>query len=238
MFYHKTNFWFFYNGYKNIDFDVQVVQRPNIPAPVKKVSYIDVAGVDGGLTETDGTYEHIEIKVPMNFIVTPKENFWVHARKVKNWLSDSGELEFSDDPDVFYKVKNARLDSEIERIMRRAGSFSALFTCDPYTYFKAGRTLLPVSECELNPYRLSKPKYHIEGNGTCKLTVNGTDVLLAVNGDLIVDTTLMAMYKEDGTIQNNKSRCPYEKLFFNPGRNHVSITSGHILRIEPNWRSL
>ena len=235
---YRNMYWMDFNGHRNIDFDVQVVQRPNIPQAKKRVTYVEIAGRDGTLTQTDDTYEDIDIKVPLNFLSNINEHFMDKTRALKNWLTGSGELKFSDDIDVFYKVKNVYIDEDIERVLRRAGFFTALFTCDPYTYYESGRVPSTIEECRINPYRFSKPVYHIVGEGNCRLTVNGTHFDANIGQNLIIDTDMSLIYRENGQIQNTIARCYYPDFYLKPGENDISITEGFELRIKPNWRSL
>lgn len=233
-----NTFWMSFNEKKNIDFDVQVVQRPNIPAPSRKVSYIKIPGRDGSLTETDNTYENITFSVKLNYLTPRSGHFMNQARAVKNWLTGSGKLKFSDDNEVFYKVKDVKIDNNIERILRRAGVFQALFTCDPFTYLESGASELSIEECKLNPYYVSMPIYHITGTGYCTLTVNDESSVINVTDNLIIDTDLMIMYTESGVIRNNSAQFPYENFRFQNGFNEISVSEGFDLKIQPNWRTL
>ena len=103
-----NTFWMHFKENKNTDFDVQVVQRPNIPTPNRRVSYIKVAGRDGSLVSTDDTYDDITFEVKLNFLSNRHDSFMPQSRRVKNWLTGSGPLKFSDDNEVFYKVKDAK----------------------------------------------------------------------------------------------------------------------------------
>ena len=233
-----NTFWMHFKENKNTDFDVQVVQRPNIPTPNRRVSYIKVAGRDGSLVSTDDTYDDITFEVKLNFLSNRHDSFMPQSRRVKNWLTGSGPLKFSDDNEVFYKVKDAKINGNIERALRRAGFFTALFTCDPFTYFESGLLKSSIEECSLNPYYLSMPTYYIEGNGYATLTVNGTSSEVNVNSNLIINTDLMIMYKEDGTLRSNSAFLPYEKFHFQNGFNEIAISEGFDLKIQPNWRTL
>lgn len=231
-------YWISFNDYKNKDFDVEVVQRPNIPAPVKRIESIAIAGRDGSLTVSDGTYEDRIIKVSMNFLVAKKDRFMNTARAVTNWLNGGGILRTSDDPDGFWKVSHASIDESIERILRKAGVFTTSFTVNPYFFFESGSKLSSIEEARLNPYALSMPIYHISGSGNCILTVNGNPINTPVTDNLVINTDLMLMYKENGTPANNATRCEYEKFYLKPGINDISITSGFTLKVQTNWRSL
>ena len=48
----------------------------------------------------------------------------------------------------------------------------------------------------------------------------------------------MIAYRTDGTMQNTSLTGDYEDLYLIEGENKVSITSGFVLKIIPNWRYL
>lgn len=232
-------FWMRFNDNKNTDFDVQVVERPNIPVPKKRVSYVTIPGKNGTLTKTDGTYENIQFDVKLNFLTRVKESFMQRVRVLKMWLSGSGELKFSDDPEVFYKVKNVSISNQIERQLRRAGFFTASFTCDPFTYFESGRVKTDLEECKVNPYFECCPTYYLNGYGQVTLSVNGYQVNFTVDSNVIINTDLMIMYKESGELTKVNTIIDYDKLRFKNGYNELSMSGeGVTLKIEPNWRSL
>lgn len=231
-------YWINFNNIKNRDLDVEVVQRPNIPAAVRRVEYVTIAGRDGVLTVDDETYEPRLITVPMNFITKRGYDFMNKTRAITNWLTGSGILRCSDDPDGFYKVYDASVSDSIERQLRRAGFFSAAFNCDPYFYFDGGQIPISLEEAKLNPYNKCHPVYYITGSGNCTLTVNGNSITPNVHGNLVIDTDLMLMYKANGTLQNTNVRCKYKDFRLQNGMNEIAITNGFDLKIKTNWRSL
>lgn len=230
--------WINFNNIKSKDLDVEIPQRPDIPAAVRRVDYIQIAGRDGYLTVSDETYENRIIPVPMNFIVKHGLDFMDKTRAITNWLTGPGILRCSDDPDGFYKVYNAYVGDNIKRELKRAGFFTAYFNSDPYFYFNSGQVFLPINEAKLNPYKECKPVYRIEGHGVCTLEVNGNTVSPNVDGSLIIDTDLMMMYRENGLAENTNTRCDYPKFQIQNGMNDISITNGFNLKIKTNWRSL
>lgn len=230
-------FWISFNDIKNTDVGVEVIQRPNIPKPVKRVTHITVPGRDGSLTTTDDTYENIIIPIPMNYIVQDSEKFQEDTRTIKNWLDGNGVLRMSDDPEVFYKVKDVVLENDIERVLRRAGVFSAQFVCDPYTYFDNGTQELNISDCEQNQYKTSKPLYKLTGSGLVTLTVNGNSVTADVDNSFFIDTDLMITYDLNGGFQKANTRFDYSNFYLKPGSNTISVSGGGV-KIRPNWRSL
>lgn len=229
----------FYITYKDISnriYGMEVTTRPSIPAPALRGEYSQVAGKDGSLLLTDGTYDNIEIEVSLNF-VSPRVKWGDTYRRAKNWLSGSGILRMSDDTDVFYKVKACGIKTA-DRRAKNGGYLTATFICDPFTYFNSGATELSPTEVSLNPYYLARPIYKIKGNGNCTLTVNGKTMNAVVGQNLTIDTDKMFAYREDGTLQNTAVTGDYDDLVLLPGQNSISITNGFDLKIISNFRSL
>ena len=90
-----------FNGTTASSLGVKVSYRPDMPTPEKTIEEIVIPGRDGALIEWDGTDADVEIEVDMNFIIPP-DNWGYMFRRVKLWLSKTGNLRFSDDPDYFY----------------------------------------------------------------------------------------------------------------------------------------
>lgn len=226
-----------YNGISNKTLRAEVAVRPSIPAPTQRGDYIQIAGRDGSLLDTDGTYENIEIEIEMNLVSTRRSLWNTDMRQIKAWLKGSGELRFSDDPDIFYKVKACGI-GDIERRTYRGGDFTAVFVCDPYAYYVAGAKPMTPEEASLNPYELCKPIYRLTGNGTATLTVNGNTMTAVVSDNLTIDTEKMLAYTENMQLQNTSVTGDYEALWLPSGVNSITVSNGFALTVQPNYRSL
>lgn len=210
--------------------------RPSIPAPALRGDYIQVAGRDGSLFQTDGTYENIEIAVQLNYFRPPNE--WGDTyRRLKAWINGPGVLRFSDDSEVFYKVKASGI-SAMERKSRFGAVLEAVFICEPFQYHDSGTAELTPEMARFNPYYTARPIYYITGNGTATLTVNGYPMTAIVGGNLTIDTDRMIAYRDNGTLENTSVTGDYDDLILNPGENTITITNGFTLKVRPNYRSL
>lgn len=228
-------YWIDFNGHKNTDFGFMIPERVSVPAPVPRGDYVQVAGRDGSLLVTDGTYENIAIPVPMNY-VSRADKQGESFRRAKAWLRGKGNLRFSDDTDVFYKVKACAI-TENQRRTKWGSDIAAEFICDPYTYLESG--LIPITPGSIyNPYDESNPIYKITGEGMCTLTVNGKSITANIGQNLTIDTDLMLAYRTDGTMQNRVVTGDYNDLWLPSGNNSISISSGFAMNIIPNWRVL
>lgn len=224
-----------FNGIRTKTKGVAVTTRPSIPVPKKRVSFVEVAGMDGSLTVTDGTYEDISIQVSMNFIRSVK--YWHEtARDIRNWLNGPGILRLSNLFDWHYRVKAVIL-SDMENINRMGGRFTAQFLCDPFQYHDGGDSFLPRDECLMNPYYMCKPVYRVVGTGERTLTVNKTSWTLNIPGDhIIVDAEKKLVYDDSGANLRPYTKGDFEDLYLHNGVNQI-FSSGTVT-VKPNWRSL
>ncbi len=225
-----------FKGERCEDYGILPMERPNIPAPTKDREKIAVPGNSGILIMDNKRYEPINIPVEFNFLA--KENEWNEIfRRAKRWLSGSGELEFSDDAEYFYKVSYVDVDT-CERDSRRVGRFTADFTCDPFTYLKSGKFEYDRSEVLYNPYYEAHPMYKITGEGVCTLSVNGQEMRANIGQNLTIDTERMIAYRTDGIMNNTAVSGDYQDLYLREGSNQIEITAGFDLKVIPNWRSI
>ena len=226
-----------YNGTLASDLKMIIKERPNIPAPQKKYESIEVAGIDGSLIQSDGTYEDILIPISFNYIAS-KEKWMDIYRQAKQWLYSDGnrELVLADDPGYFFKVKRVEVGTN-ERTSLRVGNFSATFICEPYQYAKDGKLEYSPDNVLYNRYVTSHPVYIISGSGECELWVNGKSVQISVDEYIVLDTGKMLAYKND-VLQNTNVRGNYEDLYLQHGKNEMYITDGFTISVIPNWRCL
>lgn len=225
-----------YNGKTNQEYGVAVTNRPNIPTPKPTGDFVNVAGRDGSLYVWDGTYDDITISVSMNYVRA--EKYWQNTyRTVKNWIKGSGTLKMSDDPNWFYKVKQAVINSSNRR-KKIGNDIVAEFTCDPFQYLDGGQYPLTLSEALINPFHVAHPVYYISGTGDFILSVNNNEVSGNVNGIVTIDTELLLAYNQDSENVNNELTGDYEGLYLIEGTNDITITDGLNLTVQPNWRSI
>ncbi len=225
-----------YNNESCLGYGIIPVRRPSIPAPEERIEEIEIPGRNGVLVVSENLYNAISIRVEFNFM--SKSNEWAETyRKAKRWLSGSGELWFSDDHEVYYKVLYCKVTGT-ERTSRRIGNFTAEFVCDPYTYYKSGKNEIELESVIYNPGVTCEPAYRITGEGLCTLTINGYEFTANVGQEIIIDTNRMISYKNDGQMLNTDVTGDYAKLWLNPGDNSLSVTDGFLAYITPEWRDL
>lgn len=212
------------------------VQRPSIPAPIKRYNKYTIQGRDGELYEDTGYYEDIVITIPFNYI--GDVNDWFSKfRFYKKMFSSAKTLRFDDDEHWFYKVKKIDIGTNT-RNSKRIGKFDVQFTLDPYSYLIAGKDVIDFNETITNNYDVSMPIYHINGNGVCHLIVNDTVCTCNVVENLTIDTDRKVSYRADGTLQNTAINKDYDLLWLVEGDNTVTISDGFTLEVIPNWREV
>lgn len=225
-----------FDGEDSLQYSIIPVRRPSIPAPEERIEEIEIPGRDGVLTISDGIYKQIVIPVEFNFM-SRSDEWSATYRGAKKWLTGSGKLIFSDDAWCFYKVLYCKI-TDTERTSRRIGTFTAEFTCDPYTYYADGEKEIQVSGEIYNPGAQCCPVYRITGEGLCTITVNGNPFQANIGQEIIIDSGLMLAYKNDGTSRNTDVTGDYKDLWLMPGDNTISVTSGFSIFIKPGWREL
>lgn len=239
-----------YNNVAGREIAVALATRPSVPPPQMRGSWIDLGAVDGSMLSTDYTYENITIEAQLNF-VCPPDKVGIQYRRVKDWIRGSGELSFTDDPEVYYRVKAAQV-GEYSRRTYFGADLLAAFICDPYTYLKDGKyatskifnanntgTILSMR----NPGAVSHPVYCIKNGSSsisAKLNVNGNVFTVHRTDGIYIDTEKMMAYNASGA-QNFSTSGDFEGLLLAEGDNTIKITNNSLalkLDVVPNWRML
>jgi predicted phage tail component-like protein len=221
-----------YNDKTNLDVNLLVPTRPSKPSPVMQYEEVKVPG--GKTLYREKGYGDIDIPVSFNFM--SKYSWDKDFRIMKSWLLSkvNNKLKFSDDLEVFYKVNKVTIDTP-ERVMKKIGRFTAIFTCEPYIYIDENEREL--ESVLYNDYLITRPIYRIVGEGYLTLTINNKTIKANVGQELIIDTDKGLCYR-NGIVNNVALQGRYEDLFLQEGENTFSWTSGFKIYITPNWRCL
>lgn len=222
------------------DFGIFVASRPHIPSPERRVTYIDVPGMDSRLRRDEGTYGDITLSVECSFLGDPVSKI----SAVKSWLLGAGgaDLTFSHIPGRKYlaQVVNS-IDFEI--VLKITSHFVILFNCQPFQY-ATENTPITVSESTTltNPGTVKAlPNIKVIGSGAGTLTVNGQSVsFIDIDESVILNSELQETYKDTSTalVSKNSTKAGDYPVFL-PGDNAITFSGGITsLEITPNWRWL
>jgi len=227
-------YFIIYNEKTNLDVNLLVATRPSKPSPVMQYEEVKVPG--GKTLYREKGYKDIDIHVSFNFVSKSPERWDKDFRNIKNWIlrNKNNKLKFSDDLEVYYKVNKVSIETP-ERVMKKLGKFTAIFTCEPYTYIDENEREL--GKQLYNNYLLSKPIYRIVGEGYLTLNINNKVIKANIGQELIIDTDKGLCYR-NGIVNNVALQGRYEDLFLQEGENTFSWTSGFKIYITPNWRCL
>lgn len=227
-----------YNNDSASDHNLYIKKRPDIPAPEEEVKTYTVAGRDGILT---GDRRLLPVQINAEFAFMAAAGEWQEKlREAKEWLRGSGSLSFTDDGEWFYKVLSVKIN-ETARQLKKLGTFTAAFTCDPYMYRYDGleekkypkeKTVYTLT----NDYDECHPAYIVYGSGSRTLTVNGNAITVSGSGTMLIDTDRMiTCLNSTGGIANASMTGEYEGLYLKEGSNTLKCTAA--MAVIPNWRS-
>lgn len=224
------------NKYSMIENKIYIPSRPAIPINKKKVEYINIPGRDGTLTKFLG-YDDRPYKIPFNFY--EKDNIPERVRKITPILLGAKTFTFTDDLEMFYKVKNVEIE-DVERNLKRFSTFNVNCIIEPFDYLVDGTYKFEIINSEsifnYGSYE-SRPIIKVYGQGNIQISINAhTFQVNNVEGYVIVDSELMTCYKD--TVNKGNDMIGLFPVI-DVGENQITLSS-NITKVEitPNWRCL
>lgn len=224
-----------YNSYK--DFGLVMEKIPSIPTAEKIIKNINIEGVQETLTEEQG-YKNTKITINFGF----KNSDPGLIRAIKNWLMNfkDNKLRFSNDTDIFYKVKDVKISHIITKI-KTIKRVQVQFTLDPFIYYHKGLDVIEIvnSTTLISPEFAtnSMPVIDIYGSGDMVLNINNQTLYFRnIEEKITINSVLQECYKD--TINCNNKMCgEFPKL--DPGESTITW-NGTINKIiiTPNWRTI
>lgn len=222
--------YFTWKNISSLDKNIMVNKLPNFERPPANIEKIVIPGRDGFLTQDDGTYQGIVKTCECSL-----DNG--NIDDICSWLTGSGEVIFSNEPDKKYK---AVIINKIpfSKIIPTFHSFIIQFECMPHKYSIDNNVITlttPPATVTNTGTATSKPIIKIYGTGIINLAINGIAITITNVIDYVtIDSVLMDAYK-DTQLFNNNMYGNFPQL--NVGAN-VMNWSGTVTKIEiiPNWR--
>lgn len=216
-----------------LGYGLVVANKPIIPSAKEKINIIEIQGRDSGLTEKQG-YENKIITI--NFGIEDKQNLSAKIRSFAPYIIKAKTLKFSDDLEVYYKIKSIRL-GDIERQIGSIGRFTVIFTVEPFVYLENELISIEKNTILFNQgtYQ-SLPYFKICGSGDINVIVNNKTITLNGVKDYIeIDSELMQCRKGN---ENTSNSMIGDFPVFHIGENTISFTGATKIEINPRWRYL
>ena len=240
-----TEAWFEFKGIDSRDMGIYIAQMPTRGQPGMNVTRKSVAGRDGTLAYGDRTYKDISVSITCDARDATK------LRQIAAWLTGSGPLRFSDEPDLIY---DASIDKEIKRasiIAKMDGQrLPITWTCHPFKriYPDAAPITITASGTAIqNPGTApALPKLEISGSGDFAVTIGmQTLFFTGIDGGIIVDSELGDALTADAALLAN-DHVSGDLFEIQPGTNTISWTTGgeettgtvKKIVITPRWRCI
>ena len=223
--------WFSFNNRRSDEFSLIINQYPGIVSPNRRTEKIEIVGRHGHLTQDYRTYEAF----PLDFELTLMNSSVEMIREIMRWLTGSGELVLSREPDKYYiaRVKNA---IPFEQIFTNGfKTFKLTFECQPFAY-----ELPTLIHCQSGVTQIynhtnieSLPTLKVRGEGLQIVRINGEEITLTLDGYIEVNSELEIAHK-DGVYRNDKMIGVFPS--FNVGFNEIELPEGVTCDIIPNWK--
>jgi phage-related protein len=208
----------------------------DISPPVRaarRVRTVEVPGRSGVLHIDDGSYAPVTKTVGLGLVTLE------HLEDIHKWLSGSGTLVCSTEPERAYLVHQVE-EVSWNRIGRRLYQAVVRFECEPFRYLEPAAADIELTEPDTvtNPGTAwSEPLLVIEGSGDISLTVGNQVIsLTGITDEISLDCAAQIAFKDDTAMDSHISGS-FPRLL--PGENEISWT-GTIakLTITPRWRFL
>lgn len=236
-----TEAWFRFKGIDSRDMGIWLKQMPVRYLPGRNITRKHAAGVDGTYAYGDGTYNDAKVQMECDLRDETK------MAEVAAWLTGSGELVFSDEPNLAY---DASIDREFSRASitpKLTGQrFTVMWICHPFRRMipEAAPIVMTAPGEIRNPGTIySQPKITVIGRGDFSLTINmQTMFFTGIEGGIVLDCKLMDAFDTAEAIMIN-DRVYGEFFRLQPGVNYLSwiLEEGAAIQsitIEPRWRCI
>lgn len=225
--------YFIYNGIDSRMMDIIVTAMPPTVRAAKRLDSITVPGRDGSLHETDGAYDNYTKTIECAIKDRKKID------EIAVWLTGSGNIIFSSEPDKVYKVSIVNT-IPITQMMKTFQKFQVNFDTYPFKYsvntFDDKLTLTKASTILGKGTVHSQPVITIYAAGAVTLSINGIEYSLSnVDDYIVINSEIEECYKGDLNRNNIFTADHFPQL--EAGDNIISWTgSVEKIEIEPNWR--
>lgn len=220
--------------YKLRDEKVYMPSRPAIPSNEERIEYSEIPGRDGSVSYSDG-YKDREF--PIDFNAYDESNVNNKMRKINPIFVNAKTIRFTDDPNIFYKVKQMRV-ADKERPFPSLYNFTVDTTIEPFDYMVSGTYKIQAKNGDVienqGTYE-SRPIITVFGMGTATVSIGAYSFTIEnLNSSATINSEIFKCYKGNQNIGTQvKGSFPLLEV----GTNKIVLPSNvtHI-EIVPNWR--
>ena len=250
-----TEAWFEFKGVKSSDMGVLLRQMPTRFLPGRNYTRKKAAGRDGSILTGDGSYNDVSVRIECSVPDASK------LGAVLAWLSGSGALRFSDEPELCYDASVEKEYSRASILNRCEGQrFTVIWTCAPIRRLCPAAADITITSSGTSftaqGTYFALPRLQIYGSGAFSVTISGGGHSSSMfftgvpSEGIVVDSELMDALTMDGAGLLNRCVMSNSDDFFRiyPGTNVLSWglgsgdeeESGSITKIvlTPRWRWL
>lgn len=229
--------WFEFNGTRSDAMHVRLMAMPKRPIAAEQGEQIEIPGRDGYLWSPR---RDARAAISLSVDCTTEDGY--ASQNVSRWLTGSGLLRFSDDPNRTYQ---ARVCDEYAResmfLQFDKQKFTTTFACQPhrYLYPEADTVVLTSAGYAINPCTASSlPRIKVTASGAFSIYIGAFSADVS-GGSVIIDSELVDCFAADGVTLANSRVTMDEFPQLLPGGNAISwdgsVTS---VEIQGRWRDL
>lgn len=222
--------YFTFKGISSEDMGLRLISLPPPSRAEKFTEAITIPGRPRPLMKVRDEFTNFEIEIECIILDVTR------TRDIFSWLSGSGRLIYSDEPDKYYTAVSNRI-IEAVRVSDEIRSFTLAVECLPFAYAVDNDPVMLQEPGYINVSGTypAAPVWTIYGNGKITLNVNNASeplIITDTDGYIVIDTEAMFAYKWAGTskqalVNRTKNKFPLLAV----GTNSVSWT-GNVSRVE------
>lgn len=221
------------DGFPSTHWQLALKERPNISSPNKQMEVTSVLGYMGDLYE-HFAYEDMETVLSFNYLEDVEEYnaFKAQFYNIRRWLYEGRTMILSDEPNIYYVIKNVIIDSAINDMVEY-GEFDVTMTLAPF-----GRIIddnpITFATQQLNDVQLliettetCFPRVEFTAStGTSEFRINNTMVrfkALTVGKNYAYDSDLKVFYEIDANGNFIEQASKVQTLVFPTFENGVNL---------------
>lgn len=182
--------WFEFNGRRSDEMGIMLTKMPVRGMAAERGKFQKIPGRHGAVWQPEDGMDTVEVKIEC---YVPDGNM----EEISRWLTGSGLLCISDDPEWAYEARISKSFSRSNPIPRfTMQQFAVVFTCQPFRlmYPEAAPITITENGKRLSPEgnAIAQPRVEIRGSGSFMLTIGMRTMFFTdITDGIVVDSELM-----------------------------------------------